>query len=176
MTLRRIASAIAAMSLIAVSLGSCGSGPGQSPVPTTIGTPVTTQATRSESSKATASVMTIKLDGRAVEIGQPSDCVAISNSFLNAWCDATFTGTLPTDSSKLTSADFPVIYAALARAMIANDSGICSAPVILRFVSLGSHVADGKGACETSFKTLWSQGFFSVSDPSTGETIVVPLK
>jgi hypothetical protein len=120
--------------------------------------------------------MSIKLDGREVEIGQQSDCVAISNAFLKTWCDATFTGKLPTDPSTITSSDFPVIYAALGRAMIADDPGICSDPVIMRFVSLGSHVADGKGACEASFKTLRSQGFFSVSDPSTGETIVVPLK
>jgi hypothetical protein len=176
MTLRRIATVAAGLSLVAVALGSCVSNPSQSPDPSTIQTRATTEPTRLEPPKPAASVMTIKLDGREVEIGQLSDCVAISNSFLRAWCDATFTGRLPTDPSKMTSSDFPVIYAALARAMIADDVGICSDPVIMRFVSVGSHVADGKGACESSFKTLWSRGYFSVSDPSTGETIEVPLK
>ena len=120
--------------------------------------------------------MTIRLDGRELDIGEMSDCLAISNSFLRAWCDATIDGMLPTDPSTITDSDIPVIYGALARAMVANDSGICSDPTIMRFISLGSHVEDGKGACETSFKTMWSQGFFSVSDPLTGETIEVPLQ
>ena len=174
MTLRRFVTVLATLSLVAVCWHRVGV-PGQSADPAVDRGPSDHGGHRNRASTCSCFSHEDQTRRREVEIGHLSDCVAISNSFLKAWCDATIVGKLPTDPSKITNSDTPVIYAALARAMVAKDLGICSDPTIMRFISLGSHLEDGKGACETSFKAMWSQGFFSVTDPSTGDTIEVPL-
>jgi len=120
--------------------------------------------------------MNVRLEGREFTVAKLPDCQAISSAFLKSWCDATVTGEKPQSASKLANTDQALLQAQLTLGLLAGDNSVCSDPAIITWVSLGSHVADGKGACETSFKFLSSQGFFTVTDPSTGESVLVDLK
>ncbi len=117
----------------------------------------------------------VQLGGRSIRIGTSTDCEAISSSFLNAWCLGAVDPRLPTDPTKLTASDNPMIEAVLARALMSGNDAACDEPVVALWISIGSHVANGSAACRESLKSLTAQGYFTVTDPETGESLKVVL-
>jgi hypothetical protein len=115
--------------------------------------------------------------GAPINVASTSDCKAILNQFLQSWCTIVAgSGQIQLPTTGGNAQDNPRFFAAFARALLGNDDSICSMQAVDRWVRAMGHVADGSQTCHDSLAVLRAQGWFGVTDPATGQTLVIALK
>jgi hypothetical protein len=101
------------------------------------------------------------------------DCGSISNAFLVSWCKAAFGATENSfEELDAASGDWANYHAALAAAILRGDPSICDHAQVQRHTLAPG---DRTAVCQASLSQIRSQKWFSVSDPTTGDTVVVSL-
>jgi hypothetical protein len=119
-------------------------------------------------------------NGRVLTISSAADCARLDNDFLRAWCQTVADATGPQlPDPKLPENQTPaantLYFAVFARAVLAGDPSVCDWPTIDQWVRVSAHVLDGSAACRESLAYLARRGWFSVSDPASGETFTVDI-
>lgn len=188
MTVRNV-SAVAVAFVLVIALGialrSTSRGVGAQATATTPVTPTTSFPTVVESAPTLTSVPVPGFSpfpaylpsGAQLESTTAADCSSIDNVYLADWCRVMTSADplkLPIDGGD--ASDNPKFYVAFARALLGDDDSVCASPAVDRWVTAMAHAADGTAACRASLQSLRAQGWFGVTDPASGQTLVIPLK
>ncbi len=113
--------------------------------------------------------------GKRATLHDATSCQSLSGAFLTTWCQ-TLEGAAPQtlDASKVDSSALPAIYGTVAASLVRGDDAACSDKAVVRWLEM-SLGGSGDTTCLASLKTYRAQGWFAVSDPATGATVVVSL-
>lgn len=147
-------------------------------------------ATTSPAASATSFVVA-SVQAAPVTVASAADCRAVSDAWLQAWCSDTISydpklqaetnGSLTDANPADVGGDnFPAfeerVQGALAWGTIHGDLSVCDLPAVVLYVDAGAHTQDGAAACRSSLISMLTRGWFSVSNPNTGESLFIGLK
>lgn len=136
------------------------------------------------------SFVVASVQGAPITVASASDCLAVSDAWLQAWCTDTisYDPKLQAETSgSLTDANpadvrgdnFPAfeqrVQGALAWGTVHGDLSVCDLPAVVLYVDAGGHTQDGAAACRSSLSSMLTRGWFSVSNPNTGESLFIGL-
>lgn len=111
-------------------------------------------------------------------ISDASNCVRLGTDFLKDWCSTLLSDRAVHRPEKDELGTTSQTYGWLARLLVADPSGFCADERVITWFSMtpgGLQDRSPAAVCDEYIADVVSQGYFEVSDPETGVTVVVDL-